>query len=446
MLLSRSLSLSTLATSPAARWTLAACALASLLLLFASVASDYGPPRLFRAAPPPARPAFQPGSHVGEPSSQALQAWVKPAGLRIVGLVFYGRAEFVKVLDCYLKRNLVDNGGLLDEVIFSVHTDKQPDLDYLDELLATTPRYTRFESTEPYEGFSFVGTWGAVKRGNLYIKIDDDVLYFEDDAIAALSKRMIENPQYFAVSANSVNNPALSWIHYGLGVYEPYLPELTPPPNPSHQPQSWRASELPHWTGPPSFIFNGSQPAPFPGHRWLPLPHRTFNTPHASPPGRDISDTPAGALTYDAFGPSWRDWAVAAQTHYSFLHHLERGELWRYKFNLWDYHYYRLSINFIAFWGDDIVDAMPFPTGDDEEYLTRAKPRELGRHVVVDGTAISVHFAFSPQRKLDDADAPGGLYHTDLLARYKAYAEEEVCPHPRRPGSKAKAKGKGAFW
>lgn len=35
---------------------------------------------------------------------------------------------------------------------------------------------------------------------------------------------MIENPHYFAVSANSVNNPALSWVHYGLGVYEPYLP------------------------------------------------------------------------------------------------------------------------------------------------------------------------------------------------------------------------------
>ena len=35
---------------------------------------------------------------------------------------------------------------------------------------------------------------------------------------------MVENPHYFAVSANSINNPALSWVHYGLGVYEPYLP------------------------------------------------------------------------------------------------------------------------------------------------------------------------------------------------------------------------------
>ena len=40
----------------------------------------------------------------------------------------------------------------------------------------------------------------------------------------SIVKRMVENPHYFAVSANSINNPALSWIHYGLGVYEPYLP------------------------------------------------------------------------------------------------------------------------------------------------------------------------------------------------------------------------------
>jgi len=52
----------------------------------------------------------------------------------------------------------------------------------------------------------------------------DDVVFFEDDAIASIAKRMVENPHYFAVSANSVNNPALSWVHYGLGVYEPYLP------------------------------------------------------------------------------------------------------------------------------------------------------------------------------------------------------------------------------
>jgi hypothetical protein len=50
-----------------------------------------------------------------------------------------------------------------------------------------------------------------------------------------------------------------------------------------------------------------------------------------------------------------------------------------YKFNLWDYHYSRISINFIGFWGDDLVDVFPFPLQDDEQYLTVVRPQELGR-------------------------------------------------------------------
>jgi hypothetical protein len=53
-----------------------------------------------------------------------------------------------------------------------------------------------------------------------------------------------------------------------------------------------------------------------------------------------------------------------------------------------------------------------------------------------------VHFAFGPQRRQKDSEDAGGLYHTDLLNRYKAYAEEMVCPFPQqRKGLK-----KSVFW
>ncbi|KAF2433021.1 hypothetical protein EJ08DRAFT_669189 [Tothia fuscella] len=344
-------------------------------------------------------------------SVSAVGSWRKPPGIKVIGLVFYGRKQFVEILDCYLKRNLKENGGILDEVIFAVHTDNEGDLEYLDRLVNTTSSYTKYKQEGEYE--SWVGSWEKVERGNIYVKIDDDVVYFEDDTIPAIVKRMVENPHYFAVSANSINNPALSWIHYGLGVYEPYLPELTPPSlSQSSSNTSWRASELPSWSGPKDFAMNGDTPAPFPGHRWLPV----------RPQERDIVDTPAGALRFDAYGPGWTDWSIAAQTHYSFLQHIEEGGLWRYKFNMWDYQYYRLSVNFIGFWGNDIVDAFPFPSRDDEEYLTTTRPKELGRHVVLDGTVLSAHFAFGPQRR--NGEEEGGLYHTDLLNRYKAYAAE----------------------
>lgn len=83
--------------------------------------------------------------------------------------------------------------------------------------------------------------------------------------------------------------------------------------------------------------------------------------------------------------------------------------------------YERCSINFIAIRGRDILDAFPFPIGDDEEFLTRVRPKELGRRVVVDGAGLVAHFAFTEQRTANNGAA---LMWTDLLARYRAYAEE----------------------
>ena len=197
------------------------------------------------------------------------------------------------------------------------------------------------------------------------------------------------------------------------------IQELNPPASPPAP--SWHASDLPSYEGPPKgppdFYINGSTAAPYKGHRWLPV---------RLPQGQnyDISLTPASTLTYDAFGPSLRNWAAAAQTHYSFLQHLEQGDTWRYKFDIWDYKYQRLSINFFAIRGRDILDVFPFPL-DDESYLTTIKPKQVGRHVIVDGTGLAVHFAFGPQYR---AHENKGLTWTDLLSRYRAYTADMFCP------------------
>jgi hypothetical protein len=144
----------------------------------------------------------------------------------------------------------------------------------------------------------------------------------------------------------------------------------------------------------------------------------------------DMSLSPASTLTYDAFGPSLLNWAAAAQTHYTFLQHLERGDTWRYKqFDTWDYDYERLSINFFAMRGKDIMDVFPFPQQDDEDYLTVVRPKEVRRHVVVDGTGLAVHFAFMPQYSAHEGK---GVTWTDALKRYGAYAKEMICLPPNR--------------
>lgn len=347
----------------------------------------------------------------------------KPGPVKIVGLVFFGRRDLVRVLDCYLKRNLKVNGGLLDEVIFAINTDIKEDLDYLDNELLPFPYYRKFTA----DGGGYLGQWSAVdERHTIYVKMDDDVVYIEDDTIANIVRPLIENPSYLAVSANVVNNPALSWVHYHMGVFQPYWPEMKKPWTPPSE-TSWRASELPPYKGPANgpddFKIDGSTAAPFPGHRWLPVRHENKDE------YEDPTKFPASTLTYDPYGPSLDNWATAAQLHYSFLQHLENNETSLYKFAIWDYHYARISINFIAFRGGDIMDAYPFPNKDDEMFLTVEHAKKIGKHVVVAGDGLAVHYAFRPQRRAHNGH---GITDTDVLPRYTAYAKEMVCPFPKR--------------
>jgi hypothetical protein len=194
-------SYATLTSQPLTRFIVAGVVFISLAILFLSTETLPNNARhLFK--PPPSHPPPQQygpgnaagsGSHIGEPSSRALSEWKKPKDLKVIGLVFYGRKDFVEILDCYLKvricrygeignqadvmtsqRNLVENGGIMDEVIFAVHTDNQHDLEYLDQLVNTTHAYTKYQQEKDYEWL--VGSWEKVERGNIYIKIDDDVV------------------------------------------------------------------------------------------------------------------------------------------------------------------------------------------------------------------------------------------------------------------------------
>lgn len=78
-----------------------------------------------------------------------------------------------------MKRNLVENGGRLNEVIFVARTDDVEDLQWLDRLLETSKSYSRFNLTENGGKASKVDygkVWNLVLPGIMYIKIDDDVV------------------------------------------------------------------------------------------------------------------------------------------------------------------------------------------------------------------------------------------------------------------------------
>ncbi|KAF2403012.1 hypothetical protein EJ06DRAFT_472081 [Trichodelitschia bisporula] len=350
----------------------------------------------------------------GKGDGEGVTEWVKPEGLKVVGLVFYGRPASVSILDCYLKRNLVENGGVLDEVIFIVRTKKMQDLGWLDALLETSDSYRKQNVT--WEGKDYRGAYDIIQNGTMYIKIDDDIVFFEDTTIPTLVSTRLNHPEYFVVSANIMNQPSLSWLHWRLGAVRPYLPELAPPPNATNMTPnstvSWHASELPKWDGPEDFnyteYFDSGKLRR--GHRWLPVSPNSSVT---------IDETPIVETKYDAFGLGLWYWSIAAQEHYSFFENLEKNELFRYKFHRWDYNYGRMGIQFIAMMGDDINRGKPMEQQDDEYYFSEVMPKWTRRHAIVDGRALAAHYSFEPQRD--------GMASTDVLDRYRAFAEENIC-------------------
>ncbi|KAL8766846.1 MAG: hypothetical protein Q9209_006504 [Squamulea sp. 1 TL-2023] len=349
-----------------------------------------------------------PLNHLQQPSGPIPAI---PEQFRTVGLVFYGRRSRVEILNCYLKQNLKSNGGLLDEVIFLARTNDINDLQYLDQLVGSIDGYSRRNVTN---GSNYGQAWKIAEKGTMYIKIDDDLMFIEKSAIASLIATKVAHPEHLLISSNTINSPRLAWLHSHLGAIHPYLPETSHSTPTNHNNTNWRPSLLPPWDGNPSSLLLPKH-LPLPStspQRWLPLPP-PYNT--------SLKGTPASLLSYQSSTEGLRNWAIAAQQHYSFLQNLERNELWRYGTSnhskIWNMQGTRIQINLIAIWGDDIVDNFPVPA-DDERYLTVDLPKKLGRAAVVDMGAVAVHFAFRHQRR--------GMERTDLLGRYKALADE-VC-------------------
>ena len=194
------------------------------------------------------------------------------------------------------------------------------------------------------------------------------------------------HPEAHDIAANIVNSPVAHWLHYHTGAILPYVPEAqapNPPPQAKDGKHPWRASELPlaeppaadEWQFPerPGDGFKVGQPGgpAYKGQRWLPL----ANTP------ANLYKTPIKHATYDPYGLGWTEWTIAAQQHYSFLDHLEKGDLSPYwaggKDGLWNMQYERYNLNFLAIWGSSV--AMTLPGGDDEQWLTVDIPLKFKR-------------------------------------------------------------------
>lgn len=388
-------------------------------------------PRPERPSPSP-RPKWALGSATsGEDSASAISTLQKPSGLRVVGVIFYGRRDRSSILECYLRQNLVSSGGWLDEVVWAANTDNVDDLEWLNRVVEASNGDYKIVRMEE-KGYGNVYEASFTERDAVYVKIDDDVVFIEPQAIAKAVTTLINNPHALMISANVANSPALGWWHYHTDAAQSFKPELNPYKKAiaTRGNGEWKTSELPSWDGDwaqdftkfDNFAeyFNVERPEDIPKHRWLPTRNESDHDMYTS----------SVAATDAEGGPHLMNWQIGAQNHYSFFANLENGELGKYylskdygKGTIWHMRGNRLSINFIIMQGADVLDYMDMitghPQGDDEHQLTVEMPRVLNRPVLVESQAIVSHFSYGPQRYLDK---------TDIMERYFNYANENVCP------------------
>jgi hypothetical protein len=138
--------------------------------------------------------------------------------MRVVCGVPAGRRRYMELLFPHL---LVQKG--IDEYQIWAHTQVQEDLDFMAQFCARHPG--RFRMVPMPEGERFDGP-ASIRHfirpcndpDTLYIRVDDDVVWMAEDCLETLVRFRLENPDYFLVFANVVNNNVCSFIHQHLGL------------------------------------------------------------------------------------------------------------------------------------------------------------------------------------------------------------------------------------
>jgi hypothetical protein len=270
------------------------------------------------------------------------------------------------------QKNLVENGGLIDEVVFIPETTETGHLEWLHSLANSSDLYS-------------IGTPEDIEYASrdLYLHIDGDIVYIEDHTIPTMVNTKMLHPESLIVSANVIHQSAVAKFHQRSGVIVPYLPE-----------PYLGQTQLLSTSSSSSGNNNGY------GLLWSILPHRLREYFENS--SNNNNPPPTGEF----------NWVAQAQQHYSFLYHLAQGNLGVYKFPSWTNPPSAVSSAFTCIRGGDM----------DLISERSAETSWLRKRTIIDGKGVVSHYSSREEAGL------GLLDSTDVVQRYQSFAEENVCP------------------
>ena len=167
------------------------------------------------------------------------QKSVVPKGGRVYACVFTGRWMFLPILLPYLYRELRQNGGVVDTVLFAMlgYNDEarvklqgfstaansilkdevfqffyfKKDTTKINDLRPLFPLYSEF--------YYFVFQRLLRNPSDVYFKLDDDVVYIHPNVFGSMLKNK-NTSDCFMHFGNIVTNWRCNWLHQQIGVYD----------------------------------------------------------------------------------------------------------------------------------------------------------------------------------------------------------------------------------
>jgi len=141
---------------------------------------------------------------------------------RIIAFTPAGRRRYLSILVPYIMRDI--RRGLIDEWQLWVNTLNKKDVAYIEMLGRNYPqisiRYGENIIKENIRKHLFMPQFfkHITDISTIYIHFDDDTVYVHQNAVESLLRYRIENPEFFIVLGNMVNNAIISYIQQQRGV------------------------------------------------------------------------------------------------------------------------------------------------------------------------------------------------------------------------------------
>lgn len=141
---------------------------------------------------------------------------------RIIAVTPAGRRRYLKFLIPHLKD--YHNAGILDEYHLWVNTTNIEDIAYMEEVATANPQFIKLVRLP--DGVRVQGTISichffqqAQDENTVYVRFDDDIILIDTvDAFKTFLDFRIDNPCYFLVYANIINNSICAHILQRLNI------------------------------------------------------------------------------------------------------------------------------------------------------------------------------------------------------------------------------------